>query len=165
MARNLSLLILMSSDSGMSGTTRSMSRHTPKTMCWKNRSYELKEHLTLNFPSHLEDDDEGQLEREDLPVHGREGAVVIPEGPVAALGLVLVQPALVGRGGQGEVDVALHVPVVLVLVHQFRDELGGEGDQEGLGTRQSLDNQEKKRVKIVFVYLLPKNTQRKSRSY
>ena len=45
---------------------------------------------------------------------------------------VLVQPSFVRRDGQGEVDVAFHVPVVLVLVHKLGDELRREGDQESL---------------------------------
>jgi len=36
------------------------------------------------------------------------------------------------RDGQGEVDVALHVPVVLVLVDQLGDELRRKGNQERL---------------------------------
>ena len=45
---------------------------------------------------------------------------------------VLVQPSFVRRDGQGEVDVAFHVPVVLVLVHKLGDELRRESDQESL---------------------------------
>ncbi len=87
--------------------------------------------------SYLEDDDEGELDGEDLPVHGRVLAVLVPEGAVSALGLVLVEPAVVRRRGQREVDVAAHVPVVLVLVHQLRDELRRERDQEGLQQQES----------------------------
>ena len=51
---------------------------------------------------------------------------------IPAFWSVLVEPSLMGRNGQGEVDVAPHVPVVLVLVHQLGDELGCEGNQECL---------------------------------
>lgn len=62
----------------------------------------------------------------------RERTVVISERPIPALCLVLVGPALDGTGGQGEIDVAPHVPVELVFVNQFGDEFGSEGDKEGL---------------------------------
>ena len=71
---------------------------------------------------------------------GGEGSVVVPEGSVSALRLVLIRPTLDGTGGKGEVDVAAHVPVELVLVHQLRDELRSEGNQEGLEREKSKSN-------------------------
>ena len=55
-----------------------------------------------------------------------------PPARLPALVLALVLPARLGRDREGEVDVAAHVPVVLVLVRQLRDELGREGDEEAL---------------------------------
>ena len=61
---------------------------------------------------------------------------LIPSLP--ALVFAPVFPALLGRNREGEVDVAAHVPVVLVLVRQLRDELGREGDEEALRMKESL---------------------------
>ena len=56
--------------------------------------------------------------------------VHLPRLPALVFSEVL--PSCLGRRGEGEVDVASHVPVVLVLINQFRNEFRSEGDQEPL---------------------------------
>ena len=97
--------------------------------------------LALNlfrFITYLEYDDECQLQGQYLPVGLGVPAVVVPERPVPALRLVGIQPPVVGGNGQGEVDVASHVPIVLVFVHQLGDEVRSEGYEEGVGDDREL---------------------------
>jgi len=96
----------------------------------------------------LEDDDEGELEAQDLPVDGGVVAVSVAETAISKQKLIgsfefdqsinskpalgVIDVVVVRRVGQGVVDVAVHVPPLLVLEDQLGDELGREGDQNGL---------------------------------
>ena len=81
--------------------------------------------------AHLEKDDESEANGEQLPVELGVLARVVAVGKVAAR----LRKSAVGRRGQTELGEAVQIPVVLVLVEEFGQELRSERDEEGLKKR------------------------------
>ena len=84
---HLSRLILMSKDSGMSGTTRSISLQTPNTTCCREGTKMQWVSSLPDIPtvsSHLKYDHEAKLESQDLPMVGGVVSLVIPKPSVPA---------------------------------------------------------------------------------
>ena len=92
----------------------------------------------ISLISYFENNNKGQFKDQYLPVVWSVISMFISETSISTQGLTLVQPSLFGRHGQGEVDVSLHVPVVLVLVQQLWNEFGSERDQEGVRYHREL---------------------------